>query len=351
MEIEETTRKLASVQRVLDLSPIENADKIEVAHILGWKVVVKKGEFKVGDLAVYFEVDSLIPEEILKKFNLWDNERDKGKLAGSKGNRLKTVRLRGQISQGLLIPLSIVNDFTQITEGIDVTEKLGVKKYNPPIPVQLQGIMEGQFPSFLKRTDSKRVQSNPGLIEEMRDRDCYITIKIEGTSGTFYNRIVDVNNEFGVCSRNIDLKETDTNTYWKIARQYELKDLLKDQELCIQGEIYGNGIEGNVLGESDHKLAVFDIFDIKDYKYFNYKDLVYFCRSNKLPMVEVIYEGKFIWNSIDELLELADQQKYPNGEFAEGIVIRPQIESYSNVLGGRLAFKVISPSYLLKHGR
>lgn len=356
---DEIIRKLATIQKVVSISPIEGADRLEMARVLGWQLVVKKGEFSVGDLGVYFEVDSVIPDNVLIYAGLWDEEKGKGKLAGSKGNRLKTIKLRGQISQGLLLPLS---DFTveDVEEGKDLTEELGVEKYEPPIPVQLQGVMKGNFPSFLIRTDAHRLQNYPSLIQEMYGRECYITIKIDGTSCTFYNRFNrespyntwgTSHNDFGVCSRNVDLKESEGNLYWQMSHKYDMVNILKDHNLAVQGEVYGPSIQKNRMGAKDIGLKVFDVFDIHSYKYFNFNDLLYFCNTYNLPMVDVIYTGEFKWDNVYDLIDFASKQLYvENGDIAEGIIIRPTEESYSEVLSGRLSFKVISPEYLARYG-
>jgi len=347
---DEVVRNLASIQKVSVLEKIDGADNIECATVLGWKVVVKKGEFKVGDFCVYFEVDSILPKKSWSEFLVDKNRPDKP-------IRLKTIRLRGCLSQGLAIPLSALGDDLpdddDIDEGNDFTELLGVTKYEPYVSPELQGQVRGNFPSFLRKTDSHRLQAYPRLIEEMQGIDCYITLKVDGTSSTFYNRYEENNgyNDFGVCSRNMDLKDSDTNTYWNMARQYDLANVLKDKNLCIQAETYGTGIQGNRLGVSKLGIQVFDVYDIKSGSYYGFDDLTGFCLKYNLPMVDVIHIGKFKWNSIDELIELANTQVYKtNGLISEGIVIRPMIEKYSYNLKGRLAFKVISPLFLLKYG-
>ena len=356
----DSIRKLASVQKILALDPIEGADRIEVATILGWKVVVGKGTYKVGDLCVYFEIDSVLPENILRAANLWDEEKGKGKLSGSNGNRLKTVKLRGQISQGLTIPYSVlglrpyhdgsgvIKDFE--VEGEDLTEVLKIEKYEPPIPAELAGVCKGTFPGFLIKTDSHRLQAAPGLIEEMQGVPCYATVKMDGTSSTFYNRFLETENEFGVCSRNMDLCESDTNMYWRMARKYDLVEKMGMSNMAIQAETFGPGIQGNKMGAEEVQMAVFDMFHIIDYRYVDWGDLKGFCELLELPLVEPVYEGSFEWKSVDELIEFASGIKYSNGAAAEGIVIRPQVEMRSKSLdGGRMAFKVISPEFLAKN--
>ena len=339
--MEDSIRQLASIQVIKELNPIEGADRIEVATVLGWKLVVKKGEFKVGDLCVYFEIDSVLPKKEWSEFLVDKNRPDKP-------IRLKTVRLRGQISQGLAMPVSILDEYDlgHYQEDMDVTGILGVEKYEPPIPAQLAGQMKGTFPSFLIKTDSHRLQAYPRLIEEMQGIECYASIKIDGTSSTFYKR----EGEFGVCSRNMDLIRVEGNTYWEMVDKYLIEENLPDW-YSIQGETYGEGIQGNRLEVKGHHLAIFDAFNINAYRYSNLSELRNLCSELNLPMVDIVHEGLFKWNSIDELMEFTAEQEYPNGAKAEGIVIRPVIEQESKSLkGGRMAFKVISPYYLEKYG-
>jgi len=138
-------RKLASIQRIKNLEPIAGADAIEKATVLGWQLVVKKGEFAIGDLCVYCEIDSRLPD------------RPEFEFLKARGMRIRTVRLRGQISQGICFPLSILPVYTDVQEDTDVTELLDITKYEPPIPAQLAGVAKGLFPSFIPKTDETRV--------------------------------------------------------------------------------------------------------------------------------------------------------------------------------------------------
>ena len=149
-------RKLASVRSISNLSPIEGADKIELATVDGWKVVVAKDVgHKVGDLIIYCEIDSFLP--IKEEFEFLRKSSFK-KMGDQEGFRLKTIRLRGQISQGLIMPISVLNPpdtniYVEPFEGLDVTEMLGIVKYEPPIPAELAGKVKGLFPSFIPKTD------------------------------------------------------------------------------------------------------------------------------------------------------------------------------------------------------
>lgn len=336
-------RKLASVVKVLKVEPIEGADAIEKVSVLGWQVVSRKGEFKEGDKAVYFEVDSFLP--IKPEFEFLRKSSYKKLVDGSEGFRLKTIKLRKTLSQGLLLPISILkfrpeNDYK---EGEDVTEILEVVKYDPPLPAQLSGIAKGNFPGFIPKTDEIRVQSEPAVIEELRGKPFYITVKMDGTSGTFYMK----DGEFGVCSRNLELKETEGNSFWAIAKKYGLVDKMAGKNIAIQGEVVGPGIQKNPLLLKEVELHIFSIYDITDGKYWDFKEVVNFCGDNGLKFVPVEeVDGDFCY-ALEQLLEKA-KGTYGSGKQREGIVIRPQTETYSETLKGRLSFKVLNNDYLLK---
>jgi RNA ligase (TIGR02306 family) len=248
-------RKLASIQKVLDIQPIPNADAIECLTVLGWKVVAKKNEFKVGDLVVYFEVDSILKErpevEFLRKSNF----------------RIKTIKLRGQVSQGLCLPLSILAGEVELphdpyAEGDDVTSVLEVVKYEPYIPAQLAGTVKGSFPDFMHKTDEVRIQTVPSILTRHQNKKFYVTEKVDGSSMTVYLR----NGEFGVCSRNLELKETEGNSLWKTARELDLENKLKslDRNMALQGELVGPGVQGNKYKLDKLNFFIFNIFDIDD---------------------------------------------------------------------------------------
>jgi RNA ligase (TIGR02306 family) len=245
-------RSLASIQTIKDIQPIENADSIEVASILGWKVVVMKNQFKVGDKIVYFEIDSILPDLDIFSF------------IKSRGMRIRTIRLRGQISQGICFPISIVENFGLLAEdmidGQDVTDAIGVVKYEPPIPACLSGIIKGKFPSFMPKTDETRVQVLQKLLDKYKDLDCYVTEKIDGSSVTYYLK----DGEFGVCSRNMDLIESEENSFWKMARKLDIENKLRSygKNIAIQGELFGEKIQDNKLKIKGHRVLFFNAFDI-----------------------------------------------------------------------------------------
>ena len=362
MDKESTTselRKLASIQRIKDLQPIPDADKIEVATVLGWKTVTKKGEFKVGDYCVFFEIDSLLQP---KEWNSFLHD----KKDPSKPVRLRTVKLRGQVSQGLAIPLSGIPELqgalmglfplypadledSNQYDGIDLTKILGVEKWEPQADLNAEERPKANFPFYIKKSDTERVQAYPGIIDEMQGREVYVTIKVDGTSTTIFQ----MDGEFGVCSRNLELYDTPTSKYWRMARKYDIQNKLFSfgRNISIQGETHGPGVQKNKLGLKELDLAVFDVFDIDGGRYFDYADQQRIVVQLGLVPVQTVFVGKFEWKSVQELIDYASTFNYPNGTPAEGIVIRPTVEAISEVLEGhRMAIKAISPVFLMKYG-
>lgn len=328
-------RKLASLQIIEDIKPIIGANSIEVATVLGWKCVVRKGEFNAGDKCVYFEIDSVIPQEA-KYADFLGEDR-----------RIRTRRFKGQISQGLVLPAEIVSG--EYTIGCDLTTLLGIKEYEP-VKTYNDGEIAGNFPTYLiPKTDEVLIQSYPGLLDELRGEEYYITQKIDGQSMT----IIYVQHELMVASRNC-LRRDGDNVFWNIVRKYKMQEFLKDfcdtfkTDLAVQAEVYGYGINKNRMGIKGIDLAVFDMYEIKSRYYYGFWSLQGGSRSFELPMVPIIEEGFEFSYTMDQLVELASGQKYPNGYPAEGIVVRPKKRRYSETIDCRLSFKVLNPKFLLK---
>jgi RNA ligase (TIGR02306 family) len=336
-------RKLASIQTILSLSPIVGADAILLAKVLGWELVVKKTEFQVGDRCVFFEIDSVLP------IAQWNDHLRK---EPNKPLRIKTIRLRGQLSQGLAMPLSIIPT-GEYEIGTDVTTLVGVTKYEPVVPAHLSGMAKGNFPAFLHKTDETRLQSEPKVLDEAISKGLVLvgTLKMDGTSFTAYRR----DDEFGVCSRNLDLKETEGNAHWRMARKLKLEEILRSEphNLSIQGEIVGPSIQANRLGLSESKLYLFNLFDIDTGKYLSHTELSAFAEKHMLNMVPTVYRLDFGGvvgpRDVNHLLNIANNLNYDNGTPAEGIVWRSMCETYSDVLKGRMSFKTISNRFLEKY--
>jgi RNA ligase (TIGR02306 family) len=327
-------RHLATIQRIKALEPIEGADAILKATVLGWQLVVKKGEFAVGDLCVYCEIDSLMPE------------RPEFEFLQARGMRVRTIRLRGQVSQGICFPLSILPQGTEITEGADVTEMLGIIKYEAPIPASLAGVAKGGFPSFIPKTDETRIQVLQELLDKYQGEPCFITEKLDGSSVTYYLR----GGEFGVCSRNLELLETPDNTLWKVARELDIENKLRatGQNLALQGELIGEGVQGNKYRLRGQQVFFFNVFNIDQYKYLDFAEWLRFTKELDLSPVPVLHDQFPLPNSIPELVQLSAGRSALFDVHREGIVIRPLTERQDMI--GRVSFKAISPDFLLKFG-
>jgi len=334
-------RKLASIRKISDLSPIEGADKIELATIDGWKVVVAKDvNHKVGDLIVYCEVDSFLPIE--PEFEFLRKSSYKKMADGNEGFRLKTIKLRGQISQGLIVPLDVLLkcgvSSDDVYEGLDVTGTLGIVKYEPPIPAQLSGLVKGNFPSFLKKTDEERVQNLTKEYAIYSLDKFYVTEKLDGSSVTYYVK----DGVFGVCSRNLDLLEDENNSMWKFAIESGLRDRLVglEKNLAVQGEIIGEGIQGNPYQRIGQTVRIFNGFDIDKYDYLSLSELIELVKVLEVRTVPILDLDFTLPDTIDELLLTAEGKSMLNIKTErEGIVIRSHDR--------KISFKAISNKFLL----
>lgn len=345
-------RKLVTLRKIDSLHPIEGADFIEKAVIDGWNVVVKKGEFKEGQPCIYFEIDSLLPDwpqyEFLRKSS-WKPDIQK--------YRLKTAKLRGVVSQGLVLPLSSFDNmsinWSPYNTGDDLTELLEVEKYEPPIPASLGGDVN-KFTWPISRTDEERIQNMPEVIDKIKGEPYYITIKLDGSSASFMLvKGDDGEIEFHACSRNYSIKRKEGNTIWKIADKYNIERKLKDwylatgEMLAIQGEIVGPGIQKNKLNLPDHDFYFFNIVDVETNQRKCKESM--FTMFTHIPMVPLLESGdSFPYKSMEDILNLAEG-KYKDhiptakdGQEREGIVIRSKDQSIS--------FKVVSNRFLLKGG-
>ncbi len=332
-------RKMATIRRIDDINPIEGADAIEVATVGGWKVVIKKGEFAVGDLAVYCEIDSWIPIEVAPFLQKGDRAYE---FEGVTGNRLRTVRLRGQISQGLLLPMTV----TPGSEvGADVSDILNIKKYEAPVPAQLAGDVNGTFPGFIPKTDQERIQNLGTELAEWKTKNLTweVTEKLDGSSMTVFFR----DGEFGVCSRNYDLKRSESNSLWKTAlsENMEVKMRALGKNIAIQGELIGEGIQGNPYKIRGQQFYVYDVYDIDAGRYYNAnlrQKLVAELGLKHCPVMNAEYRlGN---DTIDTLLAQAEAKTVmlDNGPEREGLVFKCiEIEA---------SFKAISNKFLLKTG-
>ena len=337
-------RKLVTVETILGLRPIPDADQIECARVRGWDVVVRKGEFQEGDPCLYFEIDSFLPLRPEYEF-LLRGAAPKKMAGGIEGIRLRTIKLRGQISQGLVLPIP---DGIPPTLGLDVTQQLGVVLWESPLPAVMSGECLGTRPWFIPRTDEPRIQNITELLaQEWEPGSFYVTEKLDGTSASYYR----MNGHFGVCSRNMELRDGGT-CYWMMARHFGI-DTWLPEGMVVQGEIIGPGVQSNPLKQPVMALYVFNVYDLRNEKYLDYGDLVDFCMPVHPLLVPLIDDNYTLPADIDTLLAYADgiSELCPVARslYREGIVVRSKKEALYN--GERLSFKAVSNQYLLKGDR
>lgn len=342
------SRKLASVCAVEEILPIEGADRIELARVKGWQCVVSKGEFNVGDFGVYFEIDSLMPLD--NPAFAFLAHPDKPTQTHVK---LKTKKCLGQISQGLLIPVGKFENLGAYDEGTDLSDILGIEKWEPQIPAQLQGLVKGTRPWFVPMTDEERVQN-------YKPYELYgtyeISEKLDGSSMSVYF----MDGEFGICSRKMNLSETEGNTFWQVARALELRKLLTDfgQNIVLQGELIGEGIQRNRLKIKGHDFRLYNIYDINAGQYITptkRREMLDHFQTNmgsalqSVPILDTCFVitpdvEKFAPHCVrPTIVAMATGPSAFGVQYREGIVFKRDAGS------GTYSFKSISNEYLLKY--
>ena len=340
-------RVMARVVRIDNINPIEGADQIEVAQIGGWKVVVKKGEYTAGSLAVYAEVDSFIPHTIAPFLT---KPGQSPKVYNEvEGQRLRTIKLRGQISQGLLLPMSIrgsdAHDFVGalFTEGDDVTEFLGVQKWEPPQEFRAANA-KGSFPHFIPKTDCERVQNLSHQVQQWVEDEVVFqkSEKLDGSSMTVFYK----DGEVGCCSRNLELKDDGTSTFWETAKSEKLVEKLISlgKNVALQGELLGGQIQGNAYKINGFKFFLYDIYDIDKQEYLQPEVVEQFAAAHGISHVPIIgYVTLPKEDTIQALLLDAD------GKSAVGCNPKREGFVYKSTKDTNISVKCISNSWLLSN--
>ena len=344
-------RKLASIQRIWKIEPIEGADRIELAHVLGWQCVVNKGQFQEMDLAVYFEVDSFLPVAPEFEFLRASSYR-KTDIMGE-GFRLRTMKFRGQISQGLLLPVAAFQAIPADAElGTDVTELLGVKKWEIEERITTGGTMIGTLPYDIPHTDETRVQAEPELIQAFAGLEYYISTKLDGSS---HSVGIDENG-FHVTGHNYEYKDDGNSPFYELIKSMDLQAKMESfvagnnlSTFTIQGELCAPGIQKNRLKLTKPAWYVFTIRE--NGKRVGLTRMVEICEKLQLESVPIEETGTDLpakYPTVEALLERADGN-YPRGGKKEGIVIRPTEPVYCELISAALSMKVVSNKYLLKN--
>lgn len=352
-------RKLASIRKVRDTMPIPGADFIEIAFIDGWQCIIKKGELKKDDLCVYFEIDAFLPNSEI--YNFLGKPKT---FAGKQGHRIKTMKMRKQLSQGLALPLSLYPGLSQgLKEGTDVTDLLGVIKYDTELLTKSNGSSgghpSGKFPSFIPKTDQERVQNLTHYWGAYQDELFEETLKLDGSSMTCYKVVKEpslfetikkflgfqVNPyKFGVCSRNLELTKNESN-FWKAAIKYNIEKELPEG-YAIQGELLAPNIQSNHEKVQEVEYYVFSVYDIKAQRYLIPREKRLFIKKHfsKLTHVPLVNAATPIFKTaptLDKLLERVEGESMNSGTISEGRV-------YVSTKNPTVHFKCISNKYLLK---
>lgn len=336
-----TERKLATVRKILDVIAIEGANSVCLYQVDGWQVVDTIGKYKTGDAVIYLELDSWVPHELAPYLS---KGRTPKEYNGVQGERLRTVKLCGVLSQGLLIPIDIAIETMGCTSslelGQDATEWLNIKLWEAPISTRLAGIAKGSFPRFIPKTNQERIQNLTRRISSFQGQEFEVTEKLEGSSCTFFF----TDSKFGVCSRNLELCETEGNTFWQVARKLGIEKKMRawgefGLNIALQGELVGPGIQGNLYELTEHKFYLFDVFNITKQEYVPRDErmcIVENLQLDHVPVLDVVFFNK----TIAQLVEATKGASALNfSKQREGLVYKH--------LSGSSSFKVINNDYLL----
>jgi len=334
-------RKLAFLAKIEKLEPIKASTTIELATVLGWTVVVKKDEFKVGDLCVYFTIGA-VPDPMNPAFDFLK--------VGGKMKELKSKKIKGVLSQGAIVPITVLKDYgidaTKLKIGDDVSKETNTKKAVSEEEADVYADLPEKeaFPEFVPQTDEERIQNIPEILKEVEGLKVVITRKEDGCSSTYaWNK-----GRFYPCSRNNvwNKKTKASSQVYRIAEKYKIKEGLEKlgRNIAIQGEIVGPSMCNNRLNLKDLEFRVFNIYDIDDQLYLGYDEITEICTKLKLQQVPLLYSGIFPkeWKAPEDLLKHVENLEYYPGCPAEGMVIKSDMGKKEK----RISFKAVSNKYL-----
>ena len=348
-------RQLASVQTVYDIQDIPDSDRIQSARVLGWTVVIEKNKHFNNESIVFVEIDSLLPElpayEFLRKCCY---------TSANKGFRIKSMKLRGCLSQGLILPLSVLGEKAETAQiGDDVTEMLGIRKWErAPAEgekARLFGHARGSLPHRIPKTDETRIQSAVHVLERHEGKMFSVTEKYDGTSMSVF---WDPEDGLHVCSRNVDLKpdyehKWNGTAYWDYAIEHDLESVVHQigDNVVLQGELIGPGIQGNHYKLEALVYRVFNMYDLNTGKYSSYQEMSDRVKELGLGNDFLVHEicNISLPNDLQAMLKLSKGKSVYGDMHREGIVCRAVPED-RDVKLGRLSFKVINDDFLLEKG-
>jgi len=338
-------RRLATIRRIDDINPIKKADKIEVATVGGWKAVIGKNQFRIGENVIYCEIDSFLP--IREEFEFLRPSSYLELEDGTEGFRLRTVKLRGQVSQGLILSMNLLNDW-DIPVGTDVTERLGITKYEKPIPKELEDMAHGYIPNQVHKTDEERIQNLTEDYTEYKKYSYNASEKLDGESFTSFI----MKDKYSVCTRQLDLIVPDTyEDSLPHHLRYALKNNLEEKirslklDVALQGELIGPGITKNKYGLPELDLYLFNIFDINTYSYMPKDEAYDIAKQLGIKTVPIIEPKLYLPDTVDGLLKIAEgKSALLDTTEREGLVL------VANNSPERVSFKIISNKFLLKGG-
>ncbi|MFF3215567.1 RNA ligase (ATP) [Streptomyces sp. NPDC002886] len=336
-----------------------NADALELAQVGLYRAVIAKGAYRAGEFALYIPEQSVLPAELIEELGLT------GRLAGGSADRVKAVRLRGELSQGIVCrprALAGVDLARAAAEGTDFAEVLGITKWAPPIPTTMSGEVESA-PDLMPWVDIENLQRYPQIFES--GEPVVLTEKLHGTACLFTyvaegERTLVTSKGFG--AKGLALKEDERNLYWRAVQGHDVPAVaaklaarLGASRVGIFGEVYGAGVQDLAYGtdartaDAPPGYAVFDV-SAEIGGQLRWLDPAAVLDNGELPLVPKLYEGPY---ALDTVLELASGRETVSGKAAhlrEGVVIRPTAERYSPVVGGRAIAKAVSPAYLTRKG-
>ena len=353
-------RKLATIRKIDNLEPIIGKDLIELATLDGWQAIVKRGEYNVSDLVVYCEIDSFLP--VKEEYEFLRSRCFKSTKNLGDGFRIKSMKMGGILSQGLVLPLGSAidasgNPLRVWSIGDDVTELLGIQKYEKPIPANLAGKVRGNFPNFIPKTNQERIQNCFRTLQNnWMDYTWERTLKLDGSSMTIYCNLEEVEHESygiiwqwveGVCSRNLDLKieGNDGNAFVELWKQLHGSIyhycISHDRPLAFQGELCGSGIQNNRERLAEHTFFCYDIFDITKQEYLTAPERQSICKELNISHCPDLGNIKFGGEiMIRDLLNASDIPSL-NNPIAEGIV-------YKSIENPSISFKCINNRFLIQ---